>query len=394
MRRGGQNDLLAVMEDQVAIVGVGLLPLRPVSPDLSYRELIFEAAVKAYADAGITPREVDTFVSVAEDFHEGTSITDEYTPDQLGAVRRPVHTIAGDGLQGLAAAYMMIRSGAADVAAVEAHSKASNIVHHEQVLALALDPTYERPWRVNPHAVAGLEMRRYLYEGGVSPEACAQVVVKNRGNGLRNPFAAYGAALTPEQVLRDPPLAEPLRTLEVSGHADGAVVLVLASGRRASALRGTPVVIRGIGWASDEPSLSVRPWAQAVYARLSAEAAYRQAGIRAPADEIDFLELDDTYAYKELQHLEAALRLDVGEGARMTAAGRTSHDGELPVNPSGGSLGMGYGYDFTALVRTAVVVLQLRGEAGAMQVRGARTAVVLSWRGVPTTTGGCAVLSA
>src|SRR3970040_187860 len=61
------------------------------------------------------------------------------------------------------------RSGAADVAVVEAHSKASNIVHHEEILALALDPTYERPWRVNPHAVAALEMRRYLHEANASP---------------------------------------------------------------------------------------------------------------------------------------------------------------------------------------------------------------------------------
>jgi len=382
------------MENQVAIVGVGLTPLRPVSPDLSFREMIFEAATRAYADAGVTPREIDTFVTVAEDFHEGTSITDEYTPDQLGAVRRPVHTVAGDGLQGLAAAYMLVRSGAADVAVVEAHSKASNIVHHEEILALALDPTYERPWRVNPHAVAALEMRRYLHEANASPEVSAQVVAKNRGNALRNPFAAYGASLSPEEVLRDAPVAEPLRGLEVSGYADGAVVLVLASMERGRSLAGRPVLIRGIGWASDEPSLSGRPWAQAVYAHLACEMAYRVAAIHAPADEIDLFEVDDTYAYKELQHLEAALRLEVGEGARLTVSGRTARDGELPVNPSGGSLGMGYGYDASALVRTAMAALQLRGEAGAMQVTRARSAAVVSWRGVPTTSGGAVVLSA
>lgn len=382
------------MDTHVAIVGVGLTPLRPVSPDLSFREMIYEAATRAYADAGITPREVDTFVTVAEDFHEGTSIADEYTPDQLGAVRRPVHTVAGDGLQGLAAAYALVRSGAAEVAVVEAHSKASNIVHHEEVLALAMDPIYERPRRLNPHAVAGLEMRRYLHEAQASPEVCAQVVVKNRGNALRNPFAAYGALLSAEEVRRSPPLAEPLCELEVSGYADGAVVLVLASAEAARRLAGQPVAIRGIGWATDEPSLSGRPWAEAVYARLACEMAYRMAGIRAPAEEVDLLELDDTYAYKELQHLEAALRLEVGEGARLTTAGRTALRGPLPVNPSGGSLGMGYGYDASALVRTAMAALQLRGEAGPLQVAGARSAVVVSWRGVPTTSGGAVVLGA
>ncbi len=382
------------MDTHVAIVGVGLTPLRPVSPDLSFREMIFEAATRAYADAGITPRDVDTFVTVAEDFHEGTSIADEYTPDQLGAVRRPVHTVAGDGLQGVAAAYLLLCSGAAEVAVVEAHSKASNIMHHEEVLALAMDPIYERPRRLNPHAVAGLEMRRYLHEAKASPEVCAQVVVKNRGNALRNPFAAYGAVLSPEEVRRSPPLAEPLRELEVSGYADGAVVLVLASAEAARRLTGQPVAIRGIGWASDEPSLSGRPWSDAVYARLACEMAYRMAGIRAPAEEIDLLELDDTYAYKELQHLEAALRLEVGEGARLTVGGRTALGGPLPANPSGGSLGMGYGYDASALVRTAMAVLQIRGAAGPLQVAGARCAVVVSWRGVPTTSGGAVVLGA
>ncbi|MBI3975349.1 MAG: acetyl-CoA acetyltransferase, partial [Armatimonadetes bacterium] len=344
--------------------------------------------------AGVAPREIDTFVTVAEDFHEGTSITDEYTPDQLGAVRRPVQTIAGDGLQGLATAYMLIRSGLAATAVVEAHSKASNIVYHEQILALALDPTFERPWRVNPHAVAGLEMRRYLHEGGVAPEVPAQVVSKNRRAALANPFAAYGADLGVAEVLASEPLAEPLRDLEVSRYADGAVVLVLASADRAATRESRAVWIRGIGWATDEPSLSGRPWAQAVYARLACEAAYGRAGIRSPADEIDLFELDDTYAYKELQHLEAALHLGVGEGARLTAAGRTAAGGDLPVNVSGGNLGMGYGYDASALFRTAAAAHQVRGTAGTAQLEEVRTALVVSWRGVPTTTGGAVILGA
>lgn len=382
------------MEPSVAIIGIGLTPLRSVSPDVSFREMIFEAATRAYADAGVTPREIDTFVTVAEDLHEGTSITDEYTPDQLGAVRRPVQTIAGDGLQGLATAYMLIRSGIAETAVVEAHSKASNVVHHEQILALAFDPTFERPRRFNPHGVAGMEMRRYLHEGNVSPEVTAQVVSKNRRAALANPFAAYGAEIGVDEVLASAPVAEPLRDLEVSRHADGAVVLVLASAEWAAAHRTTLVWIRGISWATDEPSLSGRPWGQAVYARIACEAAYTQAGIRSPAEEIDLFEVDDTYAYKELQHLEAALGVEVGEGARLTAAGRTGVGGALPVNVSGGNLGMGYGYDASALFRTAAAAHQVRGSAGPVQRKDMRTALVVSWRGIPTTTGGAVVLGA
>ncbi len=381
------------MSDRVAIVGVGTVPPRQLSGERSYRELTFEAATRAYADAGITHQDIDSFISVCEDFHEGTSITDEYTPDQLGAVLRPVHTVAGDGVQGIAAAVMLIRSGIADLVAVEAHCKTSNILNHEQVLAMALDPSYERPVRVTPHHVAGLEMRRYQHETGTPEEAIAMVVVKNRRQALANPLAPYGGLLSPADVLASAPVAEPLRELEISPYADGAVVLVVAS--EDAARRGArPVWIRGIGWASDSPWLAMRAWDQASYAAMSTAMAYRMAGITDPSREITFAELDDTYAYKELQHLEAAQLAGRGEAARLTMDGATRQDGRLPVNPSGGSLGMGYCYDATALYRAAEAARQIRGEAGRAQVRNSSTGLVLSWRGIPTQTGGAMVLSA
>ena len=181
------------MSDRVAIVGVGFTPPRALSPDQSYREMTFAAATRAYADASVTHREIDSFVSVCEDLHEGTSITDEYTPDQLGAVLRPVQTIAGDGIQGLATAFMLIRTGIADLVAVESHCKSSNILRHEEVLEMALDPVFERPLRLNPHYIAGLEMARFLQETGTTEDAVAQVAAKKRRQALRNPGAAVGA---------------------------------------------------------------------------------------------------------------------------------------------------------------------------------------------------------
>ena len=107
------------MPDRVAIVGVGQTQFRATTPGVSYKELMFEAATRAYADADLDPRrDIDSFVCCSEDLSEGTSIFDEYVPDQIGAALRPVHTISGDGLQGLAAAYMQILTGAFDVVAV------------------------------------------------------------------------------------------------------------------------------------------------------------------------------------------------------------------------------------------------------------------------------------
>ena len=381
------------MSDRVAVVGLGVTPLRRLSPDASYREMTFEAATRAYADAGTTHGDIDSFVSVCEDFHEGTSITDEYTPDQLGAVLRPVQTIAGDGIQGVATGFMLIRSGIADLVAVEAHCKTSNILRHHEVLEMALDPVFERPLGANAHYVAALEMRRYLHDTGTGEDAVARVVVKNRRQALANPIAACAAVLDLDAVLGSPPVAEPLRELEISGYADGAVVIVLASeevARRAA----KPVWIRGIGWISDSPWLASRDWSTATYAKLASAMAYKMAGITAPASEIQFAELDDTYAYKELQHLEAAGLAPAGGAGSMTLNGETALRGRLPVNPSGGSLGMGYCYDASALYRTAEAVRQIRGEAGRAQVSEATTGLVISWRGVPTQTGGALVLSA
>ena len=152
------------MSQRVAIVGVGFTAFRPTSPEASFRELIFEAAVRAYADAGIEPGQVDTFVSVSEDYLEGTAIADEYVPDQLGAVLKPVHTITADGITALGSVFLQLQTGEFDIAVVEGRSKASNILYPAYVEAMALDPVNVRPLDLHPRFVAGLEMRAFLEE--------------------------------------------------------------------------------------------------------------------------------------------------------------------------------------------------------------------------------------
>ena len=388
------NDRSGIGNERVAIVGVGWSGFRPVTPDRSYKELIYEAAVRAYADAGVNPRrDIESFVTVAEDFHEGTSIFDEYTPDQLGAVLKPMHTITGDGLHGLATAYMLIRTGQFSLVALEAHSKASNILTLPEITAYAQDPVLNRPLRFNSHFIAGLEMNRFLYESGATREQCAEVVVKNRRNALANPSAPYGADLSVDQILSGQPLSWPLGKREEAQLADGAIVMVLASEARANTLSDKPVWIRGIGWCNEAASLESREWGEAVYVRLAARMAYRQAGFHDPRQVIDFAEVDDTYAYKELQALEALGLYTQGEAGSATEMGATQPDGELPVNISGGSQGGGNLLDATGLARALEVVIQLRGEAGPRQLQNIEVGLAQSWRGVPTTSGAVAVLS-
>ena len=381
------------MGERVAIIGAGWAGYRPVTPEVSYKELMYQAAAKAYADAGVDPRgDVDSFVSVAEDFIEGTSIFDEYVPDQLGGALKPVHTICGDGLHGLATGYMLIRTGIAEVVVVEAHSKASNVVTLPEITAYAQDPVLNRPLRLNSDFIAGLEMHRYLYDTGATAEQCATVVIKNRHNALRNPLAPYGADLTLDDVLSGPPLSWPLGEREAAAHADGAIVLVLASEDRARSLSERPIWVLGAGWCNGAAALESRIWSEAPYINKAASMAFRQAGIKQPNQAIDFAEVDDTYAYKELQHLEALGFCRPGEAGFLTEEGATASDGELPVNVSGGSLGMGDLLDASGLARALEVVLQLRGEAGGRQLPDVEIGLAQSWRGTPTTSGAVVVL--
>jgi acetyl-CoA C-acetyltransferase len=125
----------------------------------------------------------------------------------------------------------------------------------------------------------------------------------------------------------------------------------------------------------------------------AAASAYRQAEIAEPSEEIDLLEVDDTYAYRELQHLEA---LGVGEVAHLAGLleeGELDPDGDLPVNVSGGSLGQGNLFVANGLARVLECVEQLRGEAGERQVDEAYVAVAQSARAVPSTSAAVVVLA-
>jgi acetyl-CoA C-acetyltransferase len=345
---------------RVSVVGAGWSGFAPTTEGISYKELMFEAARKAYEDAGVDPRsDIDSFVACSEDIEEGTSIFDEYVPDQLGAVQRPVHTVTADGLFGLATAVMLIRSGIASTVAVEAHSKAGDVVSLGRIDRFAMDPVLNRPLGVSAAVLAGLEMRRWLHLTGRKVEECAEVAARNREHAKDNPRASYAETSDPT------PIFDPLTRDQAAEPADGCVVLVLGNEERTPA---DAVVVDGVGWSQEAPSVESRDWDRAAAAERAARAAYGRAGIE-PGD-VDLAEVDDTYAYKQLQHLEA-LGLE--------------HLDPNRVNRSGGSLGEGHLREANGLARALAVIERLR--AG-----DARVGVAQSWRGVPSSSAAVAVM--
>jgi acetyl-CoA C-acetyltransferase len=296
-------------------------------------------------------------------------------------------------MAGLITGYVQIRSGFARIMAVEAHSKASNMLNPKMVERFCLDPVLHRPLQQDPKFIAGMEMNRYLFETGTTKEQCALVSVKNKRNALDNPIAAYGDIITVEDVMNSEIISHPLKRLDMHSTVDGAICIVLASEDAAKALTDKPIWIRGVGLCGDTSSLEYREWGNAIYTEVAADMAYKTAGITNPRQDIDVVEVDDSFSYKELQHLEALRFCRRGEAGLLTQEGMTARGGSLPTNVSGGCLGEGRPLTATGLARALEIILQLRGEAGRRQVKGANVGLAHYWRGLPGTRGGVIILS-
>lgn len=410
------------MKKEVAVAGVGYTDFDPTTPGLEWKELMYEACQRAYDDAGVDPRkDIDSFLTCAEDFWEGFSIFDEFVPDQMGAVLRPTGTISADGIFGLGNAYMQIKTGQFDVVAVEAHSKASDLLTYADMVLHSMDPVFnkpltgdaergprgpqwvplskaensaneEKPRRVHPYFLAGIEMQKYISETSATEERCAQVVVKNKANAMKNPMAVYEAPVDLADVMNSDPVFDPIKKLEISPNADGAITFVLASEDVVDEYTENFIWLDGFGWSSETPWLETRSM-EADYCRQAAQMAYEMADINSPKEQIDFAEVDDRFSYKELQHLEALGLCPDGEAGKLVEEGALNPEGKLPVNVSGGSLGIGNLLEATGLQKSLEVVLQIREEAGKRQLDDVERGLAQSWRGIPTATGAVAIFS-
>ncbi len=410
------------MSRKVCVIGIGHTDFNSITPDVEWKELMYEACQKAYVDAGVDPRkDVDSFITCAEDYLEGFSIFDEFVPDQIGAVLRPCCTVCGDGLYGLGTAYMQIKTGLMDVVSIESHSKISDLLTLGDILLHAFDPVFERPvtgpverpryggspgytkdapkplvgstkekQRVHPYFLAGMEMQNYLRTTGTTEEECAEVVVKNKMNAFFNPLADYEAKISVDNVMGSEYLFSPLKKLDISSNVDGAITFVLADEKTAKDLGADPIYLSGFGWSSETPWLSTREMF-ADYAARSSQMAYKMAGITSPKKQIDIVEVDDRFSYKELQHLEAIGMARPGEAGQMLAEGELARDGTIPTNMSGGSLGIGNCFEATGMQKALEIITQLRGHAAKRQVADAEVGLAQAWRGIPSGSGAVAI---
>ncbi len=360
--------------DRVYVLGVGDLPPSTSLKDLDFREMTFEAAMQAYADAGIEPSEVEGLFSAELDFVEGITIADEYTPDQVGMRLKFNMLVTGDFLEALFHAYMAVRSGLMDLVVVESHTRPSEIENYPDVLRASLDPHCLRPIVSDPYAIAGLDARAFLKRSGSTTYDLSLVVEKNLRNAAQS-GGPYGEALSAEEVERSPFLYEPLRRRHVARFSDYVAVVLLGSERVAKG-SDRAVEISSI-WQTGATSgahqwmrgWGVMDWVRGALERVRGDLQGN------PMRACDFVEFTEFFAHQELQFLSALLGSEA-EALRMLRSGDMGLGSTLPVNPSGGCLGNGNSLNASGGRAFISAVRQLRGEAGKVQVKGAKAALI------------------
>ncbi len=212
-------------------------------------------------------------------------------------------------------------------------------------------------------AVARSHMQRY----GTTVEQFAMVSAKNSFHGSMNPRAQFREALTVEQVLASPMIAEPLTRPMCSPIGDGAAAVILVSTKKARELGITKpvhvvstVLVSGWDHAPDDDGAG----------EVSSRQAYDEAGV-GPAD-LNVVELHDASAPGEILAYEYLGLCPKGEGGRLVQDGATKLGGRQPVNTSGGLLRKGHPVGATGVAQIVELTEQLQGRSGPRQVQGAR----------------------
>ncbi|MDD5148643.1 MAG: thiolase domain-containing protein, partial [Candidatus ainarchaeum sp.] len=194
---------------------------------------------------------------------------------------------------------------------------------------------------------------------------------KNHKNACNNPNAQFQRQITIEDVMNSGYVASPLKLLDCSPLTDGAAAVILCETEKAKKICEKPVEILASTQASDSLALTGRKSLTEMTAtKIAAKEAYEKAKVS--AKNISFAEVHDCFTIAEIMAIEDLGFFKKGEGGKATEKGKTSLEGEIPVNPSGGLKGKGHPVGATGVAQAIEAFLQLRGEAEKRQVKDAK----------------------
>jgi acetyl-CoA acetyltransferase len=383
--------------EDIFIVGVGMSRFGKLA-DESVKSLTGLVVKAALADAGASVSDIGLacFSNTTQSIIDGQHlIAGQVALRPLGLGGIPIVNVENACASAATAvnqAIAYLRSGACDVALAVGVDKMTSPDKARSAEVFnggwdVLDPDYGRdvaslPSVVPPAAAGGMSSpfmdlyatmtRAHMKRFGTTQGQLAAIAAKNHFHSTMNPLSQYQRDMTVEQVLAGPVVAWPLTLPMCAPVSDGAAAALLCT--RAALSRfpdARPIRVL----ASVLTSGQDRPWAdfERGACRLAAQRAYEIAGV-APED-VDVCEVHDASAFGELVQTENLGLCEAGQGGWMAERGETRLGGRIPVNPSGGLESKGHPIGATGLGQIFELVTQLRGDAGARQVEGARIAV-------------------
>ena len=287
------------------------------------------------------------------------------------------------GAAALRLGYMAVRSGYVRTALVVGVEKYTDVVgsNMENMIAHTMDYDFEAMQGLTPLGQAGLLMARYLDVNHPPREALGALAIIAHANAVNNPYAMYRRAISTDAYQKAGLVCDPLNLYDAAPYADGAAALLITSDEKLSQAAGkAPIEITASNSTIDALALHDRPDALAFSAvTISVQKALAQAGVS--WDEIDLFELWDAYSIFGVLSVEACGLAARGEGWRWLAEGDHSPKGRLPLVTMGGNKARGFPLGAAGAYQAVEGVQQLRGEAGANQVDGAKTAMLQAMGG-------------
>lgn len=357
---------MSIPSGVVSIAGTGIEPFL-ARHDAPADELARRALLRAVDDAGVALGDVGLWVFGSRFEHPGIGQRALFPLGATGATIVNTENACASGTLGLEIAAAYVASGSVAVAVVVGVERLSDVGSSIPL------PDWDALGRagVTHPAKYALDANRYLTEHDVDPTALAAVTVKNRSHAARNPSSRFDAAVTRDEVLRSPMVADPLTRLQCCANADGAAaVVVTRADDPVAAGRGVRVLAieTGSGARVD------RPVQQPITRRLG-DRAFATAGLR--RDDVAVAEVYDAFTILEVLGIEALGFAEPGTAAdRVDAGDFDLGTPGLVVNPGGGLLGRGHPLGASGVAQVIEIADQLRDRAGARQVPRARYGLV------------------
>ena len=378
---------------KVFIVGIGQTPVSK-GRDQRGRYMARDAIQSAMASAAIDPGDVTAlFVGnmmagiLGRQQQLGPLYAD--AAGLRGIESMTLEAACGSGAAAARVGFAAVAGGLHDLVVVCGMERMTQAPREDITLALATAADWELEG-VRGESFISLNARLmalYMDHYGVEAAQFAPFAISAHNNAMNNPNALLKKPLDLDTYLRSKMLVPPVKLMDAPPTCDGAAALVLASEDVCKSLEREglqPVEIIASAVGTDSLAIDRRgDKLKLAGAELSSRRAYEQCGLG--PDDMDLFELHDAYTIITTLSLEAAGFAKPGEGTRLGEEGATYLGGRLPIATMGGLKARGHPVGATGVYQLVETTLQLTGQAGENQVKGAETAMVQNIGGTGAT---------